>query len=248
MTRIPEQKKEMMDLPVIGITDETPDTKTFRLGLGSGSSIPFQPGQFIIVRADIWNPKKNRPTALNRAFSISSSPLEKEFIEFTVKKYQDGRMTPWLHEEIRAGHILSVKGPSGSFVFQEGVSDEIVLIAGGIGVAPYRSMIRYILHGRLPVAVRLIYSARTPHDFAYKTEFDTLSAQHGRFQCLYTVTREHVEWTGRVGRVDAALLREYQGNTAAVFYLCGPDEMIDRLRINLETLGIPQDRIRSEKW
>lgn len=237
-----------MQLPVSKITVETPDTKTFRLDLGPHKPFFFLPGQFIIVTAELWNPRRNRTAPVNRAFSISSSPLEKDYLEITAKKYQDGRMTPWFHDSVQVGQVLSVKGPDGKFVFREGETDELVLIAGGIGIAPYRSIIRYILTQRLPVGIRLIYSARTPKDFAYKAEFDDKTAKHPNFQCLYTVTREQKGWTGRVGRVDEAFLQGYLGNPKALFYLCGPDRMIRDLTETLKKMGVAGQAIRSERW
>lgn len=245
---MPAKDHKVMQLPVSLITVETPDTKTVRLGLGPNNPFPFLPGQFIIITAELWNPRRNRMVPVNRAFSISSSPTEVDYLEITAKKYQDGRMTPWLHDTVQVGQVLSVKGPDGEFVFREGESDELVLIAGGIGIAPYRSIIRYILTRRLPVQIRLIYSARTPEDFAYKAEFDDKTAKHPNFRCLYTVTREHKGWNGRVGRVDEALLRNYAGNPKALYYLCGPDRMISDLTETLKKLGVAREAIRSERW
>ena len=245
---MPAKDQKVMQLPVSLITVETPDTKTLRLDLGHNKPFSFLPGQFIIITAELFNPKRNKVAPVNRAFSISSSPLEKDYLEITAKKYQDGRMTPWLHDAVQVGLVLSVKGPDGKFVFYEGESDELVLIAGGIGIAPYRSIIRTILARGLPVRIRLIYSARTPVDFAYKAEFDDKTAKHPNFQCLYTVTREHEGWNGRVGRMDEAILQDYLGNPKALYYLCGPNRMIQELTETLKKMGVEGSAIRSERW
>ena len=241
-------KPDFMKLPIVRITEETSDTKTFQLDRRDYPDFSFLPGQFVIVRAELFHPAKNRSTPVNRAFSLSSSPLARDYIEFTAKRYPDGRMTPWLCDQAAAGDILVVKGPSGEFVFREGETEEIVLVAGGIGAAPYRSMIRYVLARDLPIRIRLLYSARTPGDFAFKEEFDDLSRKDSRLECLYTVTREHAGWTGKVGRVDETLLRNFLPNASPLFYLCGPDTMIDTLSGILKSLGVPDDRIRFERW
>ncbi len=245
---MPPVAQKVMQLPVSRITVETPDTKTFCLDLGPHKPFSFISGQFIIATAEIWNPRKNRMGPVHRAFSIASSPLEKDHLEITAKKYPGGRMTPWLHDSVEVGQVLNVKGPDGNFVFKEEETDEIVLIAGGIGIAPYRSIIRYIFSKKLQVQIRLIYSARTPHDFAYKSEFDLLITQHPNFECLYTVTREHEGWSGRVGRVDEPLIQQYLSNPRALYYLCGPDPMILKLTGILQKLGIGIETIRSERW
>jgi ferredoxin-NADP reductase len=161
----------------------------------------------------------------------------------------EGRLTPWLHDSVKVGDILNVKGPEGNFVFTEGESDEIVLIAGGIGIAPYRSMIRYIMAKGLPVRVTLLYSARTPLDFAYKSEIDASMEQHSNLHCLYTITRpDPTPWTGRIGRIDEPFLRDHLGPVGTLYYLCGPDQMIKECTQILTALQVPYPRIRSERW
>jgi len=241
--------QSQMNLIVGEIRRETPEIKSFRCDLGSNKPFPFRPGQFVIITAEVWNPKRNRMGTANRAFSISSSPTDEDFIEIAAKRYTGGRLTSWLHDTVKVGDILNIKGPEGNFVFKEGESDELVLIAGGIGIAPYRSMIRYILAKGLPVRVTLLYSARTPVDFAFKAEFDAAMKQHSNFRCIYTITRpDPTPWTGRIGRVDEALLRDYLGPVGTLYYLCGPDQMIKKCAQTLAALDVPYSRIRSERW
>jgi ferredoxin-NADP reductase len=241
-----------LQLPVTRIALETPDTKTYRLDLGAHKPFPFLPGQFIILTAELWNPKRNRAAPVNRAFSISSSPTDWDYLEVTAKRYQDGRISAWLHDTVKVGDQVTVKGPAGKFVFNEGETDELVLIAGGIGVAPFRSMIRYIIGKKLPVRVHLLYTARTPQDFAYKTELDGIIQNHPNVTCLYSITRPssdpQMDWSGRIGRVDEPLLRQHLKNPKALFYLCGPDVMIGELARLLKTIGVEEARIRFERW
>jgi len=238
-----------MKLVVTEIRQETAEIKSFQFALGSYKPFPFRPGQFIIITAEIWNPRRNRMGPANRAFSLSSSPTEEDSIEIAAKRYLNGRLTPWLHDTVKTGDVLNVKGPEGQFVFTEGESREIVLIAGGIGIAPYRSMIRYILARGLPVQVKLFYSARTPADFAYKSEFDAAIKQHANLRCIYTITRpDGTPWTGRVGRFDEAFFRDHLGPVGTLYYLCGPDRMIKEQAQILTALGVPYPLIRSERW
>ncbi|MBI3596987.1 MAG: hypothetical protein HY203_07545 [Nitrospirae bacterium] len=241
--------QKQMNLVISEIRQETPEIKSFRFDLGSNKPFPFRPGQFVIITAEVWNPKRNRMGTANRAFSLSSSPTEEDFIEIAAKRYPEGRLTPWLHDTVKVGDILNVKGPEGNFVFTESESDELVLIAGGIGIAPYRSMIRYILAKGLPVRVTLLYSARTPADFAFKPEFDAAMDHFSNFHCIYTVTRpDPTPWTGRVGRFDEAFLRDHLGPVGTLYYLCGPDRMIKDCAQTLTALGVSYPLIRSERW
>ncbi len=241
-----------MQLRVGAIRQETPDVKTFRFVADHGLPFSFLPGQFITLTAELWNPKRNRLGQVHRAFSLSSSPLDLNGLEIAVKRYPDGRMTPWLHDRVQEGQRIEVKGPDGEFVFREGETNELILIAGGIGIAPFRSMIRYIIQKGLPVQVRLFYSARTPADFAFAEEFNTMTRQAQNFRRLYTVTRgstgQNTNWTGRVGRLDESLLREQLGSPQALYYLCGPDTMIDETARLLLRLGVAEPKIRFERW
>lgn len=243
-----------MHLPVSEIREETPDVKTFRLDVSSYGPFSFLPGQFVILTTKAWNPKKERMSTVNRAFSISSPPTEEDSIEIAAKYYENGKISPWLHREVHVGDVLSVKGPDGEFIFREGETNRLVLIAGGIGIAPFRSMIYYIVQKGLPVDIHLLYSARTPQDFVYGREFDDLARQHPQFHCLYTVTRPGsdgsggVPWTGRVGRVDEAVVREHVSRPGTLFYICGPDAMIDEMCQTLLRMGVAKDAIRFERW
>jgi ferredoxin-NADP reductase len=238
-----------MKLVVSEIRQETPEIKSFRLDLGANKPFPFRPGQFVILTGEVWNPKRNRMGTANRAFSLSSSPTEEDYIEIAAKRYTEGRLTPWLHDTVKVGDTLNVKGPEGNFVFTEGESDEIVLIGGGIGIAPYRSMIRYIIAKGLPVRVKLLYSARTPVDFAFKPEFDAVMREHSNLHCDYTITRpDQTHWTGRIGRFNDAFLRDHIGPVGTLYYLCGPDRMIKECAQILTTRGVPPPLIKSERW
>jgi ferredoxin-NADP reductase len=238
-----------MDLVVTEIRQETPEIKSFRFALGSESPFVFRPGQFVILSAEVWNPKRNRTGPANRAFSISSSPTDKGFIEITAKRYPNGRLTTWLHDTVKTGDRLKIKGPEGQFVFTNGESEAIVLIAGGIGIAPYRSMIRYILALGLPTRVKLLYSARTVDDFAFKPEFDVAIKEHDNFECLYTITRPNERpWTHRIGRFDEAFFRAHLGGAGTLYYLCGPAVMIKEQSAILKALGVDPAHIYSERW
>ena len=246
MTGTPRKE---MDLVVCEVRQETPGIKSFRMDLGSHKPFEYLPGQFVIVTGKVWNPKRMRMGRASRAFSISSAPTDEDHIEIAVKCYPGGGLSPWLHDSVKPGTTLGIKGPQGEFTYSEGMSDEIILIAGGIGVAPYRGIIRYILAKQLPVRVKLIYSARSPGDFSFAAELDALMKHHENFQCIYTITRPGTApWSGRVGRISESLLQEHLGRPGILYYLCGPGPMIqDQVQI-LKNLGISDASIRFEPW
>lgn len=238
---------EPIQLRVSRIVQETADVKTFRLEADSPLPFDFLAGQFIVLHFEIYDEAKGKVRRKNRAFSISSSPLEKKFLEITVRK--TGFVSSFMHDALKVGDWVTVRSLGGKFIFQDGLADELVLIAGGTGVAPFRSMIRYILQKNLPVKVTLIYSSRTPSDILFREEFDALSAAHPDLRCVHTITRPRGEsWRGNTGRISVGLLRRHVSNLAALFYLCGPTPMIEEGVRLLKEMGVEEGRIRLEKW
>lgn len=244
-----EKNVQEMSLRVAEIHDETPDIKMFRLALDTHPGLPFKPGQFVILKTELWNPAKNRTMRVNRALSIASSPTEKGFIDLAVKRYTGGRLTPWLHDEVRVGDTLTVKGPEGKFVLNPEDRGKIIFIAGGVGIAPLRSMILHLIDTKTPAGIRLFYSAQTPSGFAFKAEFDRQAETHSDMTCIYTITRPGSEpWAGPTGRFDAEFFRSHLEQDAESFYLCGPPDMIKDGIASLRGLGVPEHSIHSEKW
>ncbi|HSG05582.1 MAG TPA: FAD-binding oxidoreductase [Nitrospiria bacterium] len=239
--------REML-LRISDIRRESPDINTIRLEFGEEPPFSFRPGQFVIIKADRWNPRRNRVMPVKRAFSISSSPTETGFIEIAVKRVPTGRLSPWLHDEVKPGDFLNVKGPEGTFVLNSEDCETIVFIAGGVGIAPLRSMIRYLVDRKEPVGIRLFYSARKPADFSFKQEFDRQAASHPDMLCFYTLTRLDQEaWTGRTGRFDRRFLEVHLEKNAR-YYLCGPPAMVREIRQNLKDLAVSESGIAVEMW
>ena len=221
--------------------------KTFRLE--SGSLLPFEffPGQFIVLCFYFFEPSKGRTVRKNRAFSISSSPTERNYLEITVKK--TGRVSTYMHEVVKEGDLFTIKNRSGEFYFQEGMAKELVLIAGGTGIAPLMSMIRYITQRKLPVKITLIYSNKTPEDIIFQKELQSLESRNVQLRCVHTLTRpEGYAWQGPTGRISQELLEQNISNKQALFYICGPKAMIQSCVELLKGLGIDSSRIKLEKW
>jgi len=255
---------QLIQLKVSKIIQETHDVKIFQLeratGLAtaphglpqkddSGSSIPFEfyPGQFLVLSFEIFDPAKGRMRRKNRAFSISSSPTEKSYVEITVKK--TGLVSTYMHESIKEGDLLLIKNRSGEFYFREGLADEVVLIAGGTGIAPLMSMIRYITERKLPVKMTLLFSNKTPADIVFYKELRDMESHNPLLRCVFTITRpEGYSWQGPTGRISQELIERCVPNRQALFYICGPTPMIQSCVLLLKAVGVDPSRIRLEKW
>jgi ferredoxin-NADP reductase len=191
--------------------------------------------------ADPWGPA--------RAFSLSSSPSEAGFISVTCKISD----TPFKQALalLRPGETAEVYGPLGQFLFDR--KRPSVFIAGGIGITPFRGMLRYAADTADQGQRRLLYSARTPEEFAFRGELDSLARSSSRLRVYYTVTRpseSRAGWDGRVGRMDAAwIAAAAKGLDRPKFYVAGLPEMVGEVVSMLhDPLRVAEDDVDYEAF
>jgi ferredoxin-NADP reductase len=215
---------------------------TFRFST-NGTDFRYLSNQFIRLAL----PEVDDPWGPVRSFSLSSSPTERGLISVTCRisdtpfKQALSRMVP--------GQTAEVYGPLGLFLLDEERSS--VFIAGGIGVTPFRGMIRYAADRGLAAPRRLLYSSRVPEELVFKDEFDELSRTYPPLRVQYTVTRPKDSpgaWTGRVGRIDSKWIEKVVGELdQPKYYVAGLPEMIEEtVSILGGPLGIPDDDIDYE--
>jgi ferredoxin-NADP reductase len=176
-----------------------------------------------------------------RSYSIASAP-EDEHLVLTVERLDDGEVSPYLTEELRAGDELELRGPIGGyFVWEESLGGPLLLVAGGSGVVPLRAMLRHHRATGSEVPARLVYSARTQADLIYRTELEG-------FDTVFTLTRE--QWSGRTGRVGRELLEEVAWPPAErpLVYVCGPTGFVEAVADALVAIGHDTTRIRTERF
>ncbi|MEM4268274.1 MAG: FAD-binding oxidoreductase [Candidatus Woesearchaeota archaeon] len=226
---------------ITDIKDETYDVKTFRGVLSEG--IEFVAGQYFLLRM----PQVSVFETEWRPFTFSSSPTEKRFIEFTVKRM--GEFTTALHS-LPKGSIVEIDGPRGEALnFNESVKDDVVFIAGGSGITPFISTIRFSVAKNLNNRITLIFSNRTYEDIIYKDELYALNS-NGRIKVVHTLTDSWpVGWDGETGRINKHMIEKavprMQKN---IWYVCGPPPMISAVEAILHELGIERDKIKIEEW
>jgi ferredoxin-NADP reductase len=228
-------------LKIIEIIDEAPDTKTFRVGVPEETEINFFPGQFFIVRFED-NP------AVQRAYSIASSPSQKNYMDITIGLVGEFTHKLW---ETKIGNFLLFEGPYGKFYFNETMNNNLVLIGGGLGITPLTSIIRYCNDKKLQNKINFIYSVKTPEHIVYHDELKKIKEQNPNFKYTVTITRpsEEQEWDGRTGRIDIGLLKQNIENTEnSLFYLCGPLEFVKVKIAMLENLGAKKEQIKTDIW
>ena len=198
-----------------------------------------------------------------RHFTISSSPTE-DFIMITTRI----RDTPYKKRLLSLeGTIVKVRGPQGRFVLHEDYSKPAVFLSGGIGVTPFRSMIKYATDRQLPKNIVMFDSNRNQENTLFKKEFDEYVNINRNLKTVYTITEEgeqkqgsqnttssptRQQWTGERGRIDEAMLTKHLTDDEiknSIFYTCGPPGMTKAMQKLLEEdLHLQKDRIKVEEF
>jgi ferredoxin-NADP reductase len=181
-----------------------------------------------------------------RSYSIASAP-EDDHLVLTVERLDDGEVSTYLVDELRSGDKLELRGPIGGyFVWDESQGGPLLLVGGGSGIVPLRSMLRHRAAMRSSVPARLVYSSRSLDDVIYRDELDGLDAE-----VTLTLTRAWPEdWNGRRGRVDRAMLEEVAWPPAdrPLTYVCGPTGFVEAVAESLVSLGHEPARIKTERF
>jgi ferredoxin-NADP reductase len=230
----------LLTLPLREVVLATPRARIVRLDL-NGQAFEYSAGQAVLVGAP--GPERRRP------YSIAAAPedaVRERTLELLVGVNADGDPGP--HLPLTPGTPIDVEGPLGTFTFPVSpIEQRFVFIAGGTGIAPLRAMLHHAL--AVPhLDVGLLYSARTPDEFAYEEEFAAL-ARDGRIELRQTVTRgDEYDWGGARGRIDRAALSSLIHDTETLCFVCGPPSLVAEMKVLLADLGIVAERIRLEEW
>ncbi len=168
-----------------------------------------------------------------------------------IERLDDGEVSPYLVDEVRAADQLEVRGPIGGyFVWEISRGGPLFLIAGSSGIVPLMAMIRHRLAGGSDVQISLLYSTRSPEDVIYRTGLDGLTSQRG-IEVVHTFTRSQPPgWTGYSRRIDASLLAEIAPSLDLhpLTYICGPTALVEGAASGMVALGHEPVRIRTERF
>jgi ferredoxin-NADP reductase/DMSO/TMAO reductase YedYZ heme-binding membrane subunit len=233
-------------LRIARIVNETPDVRTFRLTSPDGRPLPFQhlPGQYLILSLQIDGKR------VNRTYTIASSPARPDYCEVTVKREENGLASGHLHGNIREGDVVNVSAPAGRFTFDGSQSKSIVLIAGGVGITPLMSILRYLTDRSWQGDIHFLYCAKSPQDIIFRQELDDLQRRFPNLHLHITLTRaEGADWNGPKGRISAEVLKKTVPDlTTHPVYICGPASMMEPTIQLLRELGVPAEQIKSEAF
>ena len=230
---------------VSGVRDETPSVRSFTLALPGWTG--HRPGQHVDLRLTAED-----GYSVERSYSIASEPERTGEVDITVERIEGGEVSPFLHEVVVPGDLLEVRGPIGGyFVWEAPLGGPVLLVAGGSGVVPLMAMVRHRARSRSDVAMRLLFSSRGPDEIIYGDELDRLTAAADGFDVVHTLTRRQSPgWTGYARRIDEAMLGDVLEpfGASARAYACGPTALVEVVANSLVRLGLPPDRIRTERF
>ncbi len=225
-------------IPMVGviteITQETPDVKTFRVNAPEGGKLfDHMPGQCAMLC---------EPGISEAMFSITSSPTVKDYQEFSIKKC--GELTDYLHD-LTPGDEITVRGPYGNHFPVEDVlkGQNLLFVAGDIGLAPLRSVIDYVLANREDYGtVDILYGSRTADDLVKLKEIQDVWMKAKDVNVYLTIDRAQEGWDGHVGFVPD-YVKEVGFTTDKIALVCGPPVMIKFTLQGLEQLGFARTQV-----
>jgi ferredoxin-NADP reductase len=222
------------------VTEETSRVRTITFDQADWPE--HRAGQHIDVRLTAEDGYQAR-----REYSIASAPGEP--VAITVERLDDGEVSSYLTLDLRRGDELEIRGPIGGyFVWGPEDGGPLLLVAGGSGIVPLRSMLRHRRRSGATVPVRVLYSVRTRDDLIYAAE---LNEPGDGVEVVCTLTRERPpDWTGRTGRVDAAMLREVAcpAEMSPLAFICGPTSFVEAVAASLVEIGYEPGRVKTERF
>jgi ferredoxin-NADP reductase len=186
-----------------------------------------------------------------RSYSIASAP-EDSRIELLVERLDDGEVSPYLTDELRAGDGLELRGPIGGwFAWETKEGGPLLLIAGGSGIAPLMAMIRHRRAAGNGDPARLLLSSRCYEEIIFRDELERLAAEDATLQTTHTLTRSAPPgWDGYDRRIDEEMLREvaFSPGERPLAFVCGPTPLVETVATALVGLGHDPVRVKTERF
>ena len=228
---------------LVEAVQETPATRSLVF------DVPDWPGHLAGQHVDVRLTAEDGYQA-QRSYSIASAPEETR-LALTVERLEDGEVSPYLTEELRAGDRIELRGPIGGyFVWTADLTEPLLLVAGGSGVVPLMAMLRHRALAGGRSSARLLYSARSLDDVIYREELDRLEREAG-VEVVLTLTRSQPSgWSGYARRIDEEMLREvaWPRRQAPRVFVCGPTRLVEAAASGLVGLGHDAARIKTERF
>jgi len=207
----------------------------------------FKPGQFVEIT--LMNPPESDAEGNSRAFSIASSPRDDSLLLAT--RLRESAFKRVL-SHARQGTQVKIDGPFGDLRLHNDSSRTAVMLCGGIGITPFRSIIVNATENKLPHRIFLFYSNRRPEDSPFLEELQVLEKQNPRFKligCMTEMERSRRGWDGEREKIHRQMLEKYLGGLpSAFYYITGPPGFVAGMRKMLADSGVDDDNVRTEEF
>jgi len=233
-------------LRLISIRQESHLVRTFRFANIDTQAIPFEfrAGQFISIRLQIES------QIIRRSYTIASSPSQRNWIELTIKREEGGLASNYLHDHAKIGDCFTMRGPFGKFTFDPDSTDQILLLAGGVGITPIMSILRDLHDRDWRGDIQAVISAQQECDLLFTQELRDLENSSLNLTVQTTLTRNLDDsWNGQTGRINADLIQTIITNRSeSHVFLCGPNTMAEDLSKIFRGSTISAENIHIESF
>jgi ferredoxin-NADP reductase len=186
-----------------------------------------------------------------RSYTISSSPSIPYSFSITVKRVAGGKVSNWLHDNLKSGDQIAVHGPVGQFNCMDFTSDKVLLLSGGVGITPVMSMARWWFDTDSDVDMVFAHSAQTPNDIIYPLELEYMTTRIDNFKMHLICEKTQVgqAWGGYRGYLDRSMLGLIAPDfMAREVFCCGPEPYMKAVRSMLKEAGFDMDRYHEESF
>ena len=223
---------------------EATEVISFVFDLG-GQAFEYRPGQYIFCELDALDFPDERGN--RRHFTISSSPTEKGIVMFTTRIRGSGFKETLRHAP--PGYEINIGTPLGRFVMPEGETRRHVFIAGGIGVTPYRSILRCAADTKKPIDAVLLYFSHSSADVVFGLELEEIARQMPTLSLVHVLSDPEPGWKGEKGRLNEALLRKWVPHLdQQLFWISGPPPMVTAYKELVKQTGVGDEAIRTDSF
>ncbi|OWW04196.1 hybrid-cluster NAD(P)-dependent oxidoreductase [Rhizobium sp. R72] len=232
-------------LVCLDVHQETHDVKSFTFASPQGKRFSFDGGQYFLFDFPIGD------DAEARCYSISSSPHRSNAFTVTVKRVVNGRISNWLHDNMRSGMTLKAQGPLGHFVCRRVANPKLLLLSGGSGITPVMSILRGLADRCEPADVVFLHAARSPVDLIFRSELNCLATRMKglRLQFLPESVDGEPSWPGLTGRISPEFLKLAVPDIAErTVMCCGPAPFMATARLITAQLGVPSNGYIEESF
>jgi ferredoxin-NADP reductase len=252
-------KPQPFSLPFVKKEQVAHETYSFFFDREGQPDFDFTAGQYIRMSLEIENPDER---GSSHYFTISSSPLEKEYLTITTKIVVQASTFKQTLSSLTPGTPVRFFGPNGDFTLPEHPEKPIVFLAGGIGITPSHSMITFAAKAGASFAMTLFVSFSTVEEAVFYDELKKIGQEHENVQIVYTVTHlfepepqsrrpeESTQpWSGETGRISADMIKNYIQNVQnAQYYISGPQKMVSAMAEITSQMGVPEEQVKKEDF